>query len=66
MGNRLSSAAKAAWNRAMTLVFVEMMSGKVIEVTGESAITAADISRIRKSYPAIAASSTIPPKVFLK
>jgi len=66
MGNRLSSAAKAAWTRAMTLVFVEMMSGKVIEVSGESAITDADISRIRKSYPAIAASSTIPPKVFLK
>ena len=67
MGGRLSPAAKAAWNRFMTISFVEMMGDiPTIAASGKSALSAADIALVRASYGAIADNTNIPPKVFLK
>jgi len=67
MGGRLSPAAKAAWNRFMTISFVEMMGDiPTIAASGKSALSATDIALVRASYGAIADNTNIPPKVFLK
>jgi hypothetical protein len=67
MGGRLSPAAKAAWNRFMTISFVEMMGDiPTVSASGKSALSAADIALVRASYGAIAENTNIPPKVFLK
>lgn len=67
MGARLSSAAKAAWNKAMTIAFVEMMGDiPTVPVSGKSALSASDIALVRASYGAVADNANIPPKVFLK
>ena len=68
MGGRLSADAKSAWNRAMTMAFVEMMAtGKAVNASGKSALTAQDIELVRQSYEnKIRDNPNIPPKTFLK
>jgi hypothetical protein len=68
MGGRLSSEAKSAWNRIMTIAFVEMMAtGKPIEASGKSALSPKDVQIVRQSYETkIRDNARIPPKVFLK
>lgn len=68
MGGRLSADAKSAWNRAMTLSFVELMAtGKSVNASGKSVLTSDDIKLVRQSYETkIRNNANIPPKVFLK
>ncbi len=68
MGGRLSADAKSAWNRVMTIAFVEMMAtGKAVNSSGKSALTTRDIELVRQSYEnKISNNPNIPPKVFLK
>jgi hypothetical protein len=68
MGGRLSSEAKSAWNRIMTIAFVEMMAtGKPIEPSGKSVLSPNDIQLVRQSYETkIRDNVNIPPKTFLK
>ena len=68
MGGRLSADAKSAWNRAMTLTFVEMMAtGNAVLSSGKSALTPRDIQLVRQSYEnKIRNNNKIPSKVFIK
>ena len=68
MGGRLSADAKSAWNRAMTLSFVELMAtSKSVNASGKSVLTSDDIKLVRQSYETkIRNNANIPPKVFLK
>ena len=68
MGGRLSADAKSAWNRAMTLSFVELMAtSKSVNASGKSVLTSYDIKLVRQSYETeIRNNANIPPKVFLK
>lgn len=68
MGDRLSSEAKSAWNRIMTIALIEMMAtGKPIEYSGKSILSPKDIQLVRQSYETkVRDNAQIPPKVFLK
>ena len=70
MGGQLSSEARAAWKRVMTLSFVELMGNIPIasasSSSGESILTDSDINLVRSSYAIISENSNIPPKTFIK
>ena len=67
MGDQLSSEAKAAWNRVMTLSFIELMGNMDnVPASGESILTPSDINLVRRSYSIISENSNIPPKTFIR
>ena len=67
MGGQLSSEARTAWKRVMTLSFVELMGNiPMASSSGESVLTDFDIALVRRSYAIISENSNIPPKTFIK